>query len=106
MSIKLKRGDCGTCHWFEAFPTEMQKQPIRHGFCLGGLPVPVPQQQMVGSVLAPEKMQVVTSAAGMRPPTTENSRCPQWRPMGTQPPYDDMIRPNAPKEEYKEDLKQ
>ena len=109
---KPKRGDCGTCHWFD--PMLQQAKPAlglppqpRIGLCLFNPPQPYPvQQQVSGTQFLPQGPQVAPSTVGMTPPTTELRRCSHWRPLGTQPPFDDLIRPFATKGEIQDEIQQ
>lgn len=112
-SPKPKRGNCGTCSWFEPFPANMQpvagrgnipiglKIPLQ-GVCQFNPPQPVPSfQQVPGSQFTAQGPQQAPTAMGLRPPVHELLRCSQWRPVGTDPPFYDTLRPGlkTPKEE-------
>lgn len=82
---KPKRGDCGTCHWWEFAGT--LKAPngdeVRNGFCCVNPPVPVMTVgQAPGSVLSNSQPRMVQGVQGMLPPQTELGRCQKWRPTG------------------------
>lgn len=110
---KPKKGNCGTCNWFEAAPKEMQPQPGRggipigikvplQGICCFNPPQAVPTMGHVqGSQFSPQGPQQAPTAFGVRPPVNELLRCSQWRPAGTDPPFYDTLRPGLkiPKEE-------
>jgi hypothetical protein len=78
-----KRGNCGTCHWFEPegqAPTNGQPWA---GLCLANPPVAA--QTMVPSGLGPHGPMMRPAIQGMVPPTNDNRRCAQWRPAGMLP---------------------
>lgn len=95
---KPSRGQCGTCCWFEVWPGDPDPgQPIV-GSCVVSPPQPYFQQMMKkpSAVVDPSKPQIpefTSSVSGMVPPTNEFRKCSLWRPFGTQPPFDDSIRP-------------
>lgn len=80
---KPKRGDCGTCHWFEMGPQQPPKGP-KQGSCLVNPPVPVMGQQQRIKGLGPNgpEMEIMQIQIGMLPPTQEDRRCALWRPAG------------------------
>jgi hypothetical protein len=85
---KPKRGECGTCHWFEPAPTEIQPadQP-RQGTCVVKPPAPIPVMTLKpGSQLLPSGPQAQQGVQGIRPPTHELLRCGEWIAFGTFPP--------------------
>jgi hypothetical protein len=105
---KPKRGYCGTCHWFEANPTEMQTQnQPRIGLCFVNPPQAAPSMgQVRGSQFTAGGPQMAPTSVGLTPPTSELRRCSEWRPMGTLPPFDDTIRPGYKHEESVDEIKQ
>lgn len=82
--MKPKRGNCGSCHWFEV--ATIQQNGERQGTCCVNPPLAVQVMQMVpGSQLHPQGPQMQPATAGLRPPTTESARCEKWRPAGMLP---------------------
>lgn len=75
-----KRGNCGTCHWFEPNP-----DPSQAGTGLCYVTPPVPAQTMVSAGLGPQGPMMKPALQGLSPPTHENRRCAQWRPAGMLP---------------------
>ena len=89
-----KRGECGTCHWFEAEPLERQNPDFpRTGLCFAMPANAAPT--LVPGRLGPQGREMEQKWQAINPPTNEIRRCSLWRPMGTQPPYDDHMRPGA-----------
>ena len=104
---KPKRGECGTCHWFEVWPHHNQNpdSPLG-GSCVVSPPHPYQQMQPIkGTQLSQQGTQFTTVAAGMVPPTHELRRCSLWRPCGANPPYDDTMKfgPIKPANDNEED---
>lgn len=83
---KPKRGNCGTCHWFERGPNEPPKDGVWQGSCLVNPPIPflMAQNKMVPG---PKGMQQYTEPMNMTmlPMTQEDRRCSLWRPAGMLP---------------------
>jgi hypothetical protein len=79
-----KKGNCGTCHWFERGPQEPPKDQPWAGSCLVNPPIPVLTQQQVSKGLGPRgpEMQIVPAVLGLLPTTDESRRCSLWRPAG------------------------
>ncbi len=80
---KPRRGDCGTCHWFER--EEMSPQPGMpwSGVCL--LNPPVSNLGMVAAGLGPQGPMMRQQLQGICPPTHELRRCQWWRAFGRVP---------------------
>jgi hypothetical protein len=76
---KSRRGDCGSCHWFEL--VEGQQNGDRVGHCM--VNPPVAMQGMQQNPLAPQQARMVLQ--GIRPPVAETDRCEKWRPCGVTP---------------------
>jgi len=105
---KPKRGDCGTCHWFEQWPGAPDPGTPSQGSCVANPPAPIahPVQIKQPAIVDPTKQQppaFTLQVQGIVPPTNELRRCSQWRPAGTQPPFDDMIRPGTSRRERETD---
>ena len=84
---KIKRGDCGSCQWFDRVPEEPKNNDPWAGWCLYNPPVAA--QTMVPAGLGPQGPMVKPMMQGVVPPTLETRRCHLWRPIGTAPPFDD-----------------
>lgn len=83
---KPKRGDCGTCHWFERVPQPPLDDQPWLGFCCVNPPTPfVGMQEVPGSRLSPHGPQAAPAIQGMLPPTNELRRCEKWWPFGKLP---------------------
>ncbi len=70
---KPRKGDCGTCHWFERAPNEPRAGTPWAGVCLYN--PPIPGQTVMQSPLGgpPQPM-----LQGIHPPTQELLRCHFW----------------------------
>lgn len=81
---KAKRGDCGTCHWFDRVPEEPKNNEPWAGWCLYA--PPIASQTHVQTVGGVKPM-----FQGVVPPTLETRRCHLWRPFGVIPnqPWED-----------------
>jgi hypothetical protein len=96
---KPSRGQCGTCDWFEVWPGNPDPGVPLQGSCVVNPPQPVlqvqqvPMSAIVDPTRAAQAARMQQSIQGMVPPTNEFRKCQHWRPMGTQPPFDDHIRP-------------
>src|SRR6202030_1123099 len=77
---KPRKGDCGTCHWFERAPNEPRAGAPWSGICLYNPPGPMPvvAQSSLGG--PPQQMM-----QGVHPPVSEIGRCHLWRPFGMLP---------------------
>lgn len=75
---KPRRGDCGSCHWFELAPQQQNGQRI--GKCM--VNPPVAMQGMQQNPLAPQQARMILQ--GIRPPVAETDRCEKWRAAGVQ----------------------
>lgn len=75
---KSRRGDCGSCHWFELDPT--QQNGNRVGYCMVNPPVAAQGMQQ-----NPITNQVRPILQGIRPPVSEHDRCEKWRQAGVLP---------------------
>jgi hypothetical protein len=80
---KARRGDCGTCHWFERVPEQPSGDNPWAGWCLYA--PPVCSQTMVPAGLGPQGPMMKPAMQGLVPPTYETRRCHLWRPFGTMP---------------------
>ena len=90
---KAKRGDCGTCLWFDRVPEEPKNNDPWSGWCLYNPPVP-----RIDTQVNQLTNQIRPMFQGIVPPTFETRRCHHWRPAGTAPPFDDefeMVRPHG-----------
>jgi hypothetical protein len=92
MSVKVMRGNCGTCHWWEAPPKAQPEegQEMRIGICCVNPPVPVMMmaQRNIVAPLRPGQapiQQAAPDTIGIRPPSLESARCERWRPYGMLP---------------------
>lgn len=72
---KARKGDCGTCHWFEM-------EGDGH-VCL--VNPPVISQTMIPAGMGPQGPMMKPALQGLCPPTRENRRCEKWRPAGRLP---------------------
>lgn len=83
--MKPRRGNCGSCHWFECGPVHPAQVngAERQGICMVAPPIAVAVNQQSG-LAAPGRGPQLGSI-GLRPPTGENGRCAQWRPAGVLP---------------------
>jgi hypothetical protein len=70
---KPRRGDCGSCHWFEMMAN--QANGSRIGQCM--VNPPVAMQGMQQNPLAPNQVRPVLQ--GIRPPVAETDRCEKWK---------------------------
>jgi len=70
---KPRKGDCGTCHWFERAPAEPKAGVPWSGICLYNPPGPMPvvAQSSLGG--PPQQMM-----QGVHPPVSEIGRCHHW----------------------------
>ena len=76
---KPRRGDCGSCHWFELQPGEVNGHRI--GNCMVAPPTPLPSMQQ--HPVMQNQARMVTHA--IRPPVAETDRCEKWRVFGAMP---------------------
>jgi hypothetical protein len=85
--MKPRKGDCGTCHWFEPETEQIEvgkpKGQPRAGLCL--LRPPIPMQTMIPAGLGPQGPMMKPALQGVCPPTSENRRCEGWRAFGMLP---------------------
>jgi hypothetical protein len=84
---KVKRGDCGTCQWFERVPEQPKNDEPWAGWCLHNQPIASQGFQQLG-VAGPQGQNVRPVLQGVVPPTFETRRCAQWWPAGAQTPWD------------------
>lgn len=70
---KVRKGDCGTCYWFERQPTEPRAGQPWTGLCLHNPPAAA--HTMVQSAVGgpPQPM-----LQGIHPPVSEIARCHLW----------------------------
>jgi hypothetical protein len=70
---KPRKGDCGTCHWFERAPQEPKAGVPWSGICLYN--PPLINQTAIPNVLSGQ-MQAMMQ--GIHPPVSEIARCHHW----------------------------
>jgi hypothetical protein len=70
---KPRKGDCGTCHWFERAPQEPRAGAPWSGVCLYNPPATMPT--VVQSALGGGAQQMLQ---GVHPPVSEIARCHHW----------------------------
>jgi hypothetical protein len=83
---KPRRGDCGTCHWFERAPEQPKAGIPWAGYCFCNVPI---IGQIMAMKMTAQGNMPVPQITGSRPPTFEIDRCEKWRPAGAMPPFDD-----------------
>ncbi len=88
--MKLKPGECGSCHWFEpalgAAPVGDPDNPVAVGTCFANPPVMGEGlQEVPGSRLVKGEPQYRRVPMGIRLPTAANGRCEKWMPLGSFP---------------------
>jgi hypothetical protein len=80
---KVKKGDCGTCHWFERAPAEPKPGVPWAGYCHYN--PPIAGQTMVAQ-MGPQGMGAAPMFQGILPPVFEIARCHFW--TAVRPYYD------------------
>jgi hypothetical protein len=70
---KARKGDCGTCHWFERAPNEPRAGAPWSGICLHN-PPGVGQSMMQSALGGPPQAML----QGIHPPVSEIGRCHLW----------------------------
>jgi hypothetical protein len=72
---KPRKGDCGTCHWFERAPQEPKAGNPWSGICLYNPPI---AGQTMMPQMGPQGMQATPMFQGIAPPVSEIGRCHLW----------------------------
>jgi len=78
---KPRRGQCGTCHWWDYDASQANGQRV--GRCM--VNPPVAAQTMMPGGIGPQGPMVRPAWQGIRPPTLESDRCSKWHPAGQVP---------------------
>jgi len=70
---KPRKGDCGTCHWFERAPNEPRAGVPWSGICLYN--PPLAGQALIQSPIGGPSQAMLQ---GIHPPVSEIARCHHW----------------------------
>ena len=72
---KPRKGDCGTCHWFERVPAEPKAGNPWSGYCNYNPPIAA---QTAVPQMGAQGMQMQAMWQGVCPPVSELGRCHHW----------------------------
>ena len=79
---KPRKGDCGTCHWFERASAEPKAGMPWSGYCHYNPPLAA---QTAVPQMGAQGMQMQPMWQGVCPPVSELGRCHLWWPFGKLP---------------------